>query len=406
MNETGGNKRLLVNIMLIEAPPDVLKYGYLRIHPKMKVLELEGRGYMSDRHEVMFVGYDIVDEVINRASFVVIEKDLDFHTLWSVLTAFPYLSRIVVVSLSSRKPYDRYFDEVRLFRLMRFKTGHWIGAFTLHDPTWGEVLEKTPFKGMLKDDGTVKPGRAEAYVLGTLVANWMASDLVGYLDGNNLLAGTAFEYMMSYLTIFSCLRDYNNVMTRIKRTSTGDLATSNKLIRKIAKVNQIVNDVFNTLISRYKGEYVDFIQTGYTKNIAMTMEMADNIPWAATRTPEVYQLVYLLDKCWISKRRWYECPFAASNAYIFQIEPVTPHIQYDVSDEELFADLVDSLAVIYHSRIADDFIKEKIMNILKRFGYEEDEPPRPTVYPPTSSVEAIDVIDEYVEKSEIAYLPL
>jgi mannosyl-3-phosphoglycerate synthase len=391
--------------MIIDEPRDILDYGYIRLHTTMKILEIDGRGFMGERSDVYPMGDDVVSEVFQRIAYVIIEKNLDFHTFWSIITAFPHMARVIVVSLSSRKPYDRYFDEVRLARLIMHKTGRWVGVFTLYDPTWEEVLEKTPFKVLLNDDGTVKTGRGEAYVLGTMVASWMASSFVGYIDGNNLTPGAAYEYAMAFATIFDNLREHNDVMVRIKRSTTGLIANSNKALRKRAKASQIINDIVNMLISKYEGKLVHVIDTADSTDVGMTMETAEKLPWAGGNAPEIYHVIYLLERCWLDKKAWYRCPFAATGMFLYQIEAVSPQLHYEYSDEELLSHIVESLGIVYHSSIADDEIKDKILETLRKLGYKEDEPPKPVVYPPTAIMYVPDIIDEYVEKSEIAFLP-
>ncbi len=388
--------------MLVQSPIDVLDYGYIRFYSLSKILEIDDRGFFSERNNVMGVDYDVTMGYMRKTSYIVVEKNLDFHTFWSLVAAFPHFTRVIMISFSPKK---RLFDEVRLARLIMARTGRYVAVVSIYDPVWGEVLNKTPFKRLLTNDGTIKPGIGEAYILGTLITNWMSNSYIGYLDGNNLLSGTAYEYAMAFLSIFNTMKTFNHIMVRIKRSTKGWLANNHKSLRKVAKVSQIINDLVNTAISKHKGEYVDFIQTADTIDMGMTLEMAEKLPWVGGRCPGLFHLVYILERCWLDKKRWVRCPFAWLRAYITQVEAITPHALYDIDDKELFARLVECLGIIYHSKIADSDIKEKILSILKKYGYEEDEPPRPVVYPPTISVDPIKIMDEFEDKSEDCFIP-
>jgi len=388
--------------MLVQAPVDFVDYGYIRIYSLSKILEIDDRGFFSERNNVMGVDYDVTTEFMRKTAYIVVEKNLDFHTLWGLVTAFPHFTQVIIISLSSK---DRLYDERRLARLIMARTGRYVAVVSVYDPTWGEVLRKTPFKVLLTDDGTVRPGIGEAYILGTLITNWMSNSYIGYIDGNNLLPGTAYEYAMAFLSIFNTMKTFNHIMVRIKRSTRGWLAINHKPLRKVAKISQIVNDLVNAIISKHRGEYVDFVQTADTIDMGMTLEMAEKLPWARGRCPGLYHLIYILDRCWLEKKRWVRCPFGWLRAYITQIEAITPHALYEVSDKELLARLAECLGIIYHSRIADDEVKDEILRVLKKYGYQEDEPPKPVVYPPTIIVDPVKIMDEFEEKSEECYMP-
>jgi len=365
--------------MLLEYPQRFETYGAVRIHELIRVIELDSLGYRGHRG-VYSVSYDVIEEYGSQTSIVVPVKDEDFLTLEGVIAAIPHVSRVIIVSASSRKPVDRYAYEVDLARSIHSATRREIVIVHQHDPAWGDALAGTPLEEMIDPDtGTVRKGKGEGMLLGVLIAAALGSRYVGFIDSDNYVPGSAHEYAWIYYAGFS-LSQSPYAMVRIKWPFKGKLAAGDVYLRRRGRVSMITNSILNYALTLHRRVETDIIQTANSGEHALTLDLALRMKWASGFAVEPYQLISLLEDCYLGLEEG-SCQTLPEGAMIYQVEARNPHIHAERGDEHIARMIAASLGTIYHSRLATDKVRERIMRVLRDYGWES-EPPRPRVYDP------------------------
>ncbi|MCD6188899.1 MAG: mannosyl-3-phosphoglycerate synthase, partial [Thermococcus sp.] len=74
---------------------------------------------------------------------------------------------------------------------------------------------------------------------------------------------------------------------------------------------------------------------------------------------------------------------------IFQIETLNPHFHEDKGQEHVKEMVLLSLTTIYHSKLASERLKRRILEDLKMHGIikENEEPPKPMVMRPIKDID-------------------
>lgn len=365
--------------MLLEYPQRFETYGAVTIHDLARVVEIDSLGYRGHRG-VYSVTYDIIEDYGAQTSIVIPVKNEDFLTIEGVIAAIPHISRLIIVSASSRKPVDRYNYEVELVRNIHSATRREIIIVHQHDPTWAEALAGTPLEEMIDPEtGTVRKGKGEGMLLGVLIAAALGSRYVGFIDSDNYVPGSAHEYTWIYYAGFSLSKTPYS-MVRIKWPFKGKLAAGDVYLRRRGRVSMITNTILNYALTLKKKVETDVVQTANSGEHALSIDLALRLKWAGGFAIEPYQLVYMLEACYLGVEQG-ECPATPEGISVYQIEARNPHIHAERGDEHIARMIAASLGTIYHSKLADGRVRERIMKVLRDYGWES-EPPRPRTYSP------------------------
>lgn len=369
--------------MMISLPTRFEAYGAVKIFELARVLELDSLGVTTKLSGTYTVSYEVLEEYAASTAIVVPVKDEDIMALEGVLRAIPHASPIILVSASRSFPVDAYSREVELARTIHSVTGREILVIHQRDPAWAEVLAGTPLEAML-EDGMVRRGKGEGMVLGVIAAAGIGARYVGFIDSDNYVPGAANEYSKIYYLGFS-LSGSPYTMVRIVWHYKGKLASSDMYLRKRGRVSVHTNNVLNYALSRLRKVETDIIRTANSGEHAMSIELALRLRWAGGFAVEPYELVQLLEDCFLGVDEG-RCGFLPDGVNIFQIEARNPHIHAERGNEHIAGMLAESLGTVYHSRLAaDETVKERIHRLLHDYKYE-GEPPRPRVY----SLEGVD----------------
>ncbi len=386
--------------MLLEYPQRFENYGAVMIHDLARVLEIDSLGYRGHRG-VYSVSYDIIEDYGVQTSIVVPVKDEDFLTLEGVLSAIPHISRVILVSASSRKPVDRYSYEVDLARSIHSATRREIIIVHQFDPAWKEALAGTPLEDMIDPEtGTVRRGKGEGMLLGALIAAALGSKYVGFIDSDNYVPGSAHEYTWIYYAGFS-LSKTPYVMVRIKWPFKGKLAAGDVYLRRRGRVSMITNSILNYALTVQRKVETDVVQTANSGEHAMSIDLAFKLKWAGGFAVEPFQLVHMLEDCYLGLEEG-RCGATPEGIVVFQIESRNPHIHAERGDEHITRMIASSLGTIYYSRLGVDRVRERIRRVLRDYGWE-GEPPKPRVYDPRG-VDASKVFATLAGSSNDVYL--
>ena len=385
--------------MMISLPTRFEAYGAVKIFELSRVLELDSLGLSSKPSGTHTLDYETMEEYAASTAIVVPVKDEELITLEGVLRAIPHASPIVLVSASQVSPVDMYSREVELARTLHSVTGREILVIHQRDPAWAEVLAGTPLEDMLSG-GTVKSGKGEGMILGVLAAAGIGARYVGFIDSDNYVPGAANEYSKIYYAGFS-LSESPYTMVRIVWHYKGKLASSDMYLRKRGRVSMHTNSVINYALSRIRRVETDIVRTANSGEHAMSIELALSMRWAGGFAVEPYQIVQLLEDCFLGLEEG-SCRLLPEGVNILQIEARNPHIHAERGDEHIAGMLAESLGTVYYSRLgSDEEVRERILSLLKDYGYE-GEPPKPRVY----SLEGIDsdkTISTLLAESRLAY---
>ncbi|MCE4608894.1 MAG: mannosyl-3-phosphoglycerate synthase [Desulfurococcales archaeon] len=383
--------------MLIEYPHRFERYGAITIHDIVKVLELDSSNYRGFRG-IYPVSYDTLEDYAARTAIIVPVKNEDLLTFEGVLRAIPHGSLVIVVSASQRKPVDIYNHEVELVRVIHESTRKGILIVHQHDPTWAEVLEDTQLSDMLGKNGTVRRGKGEGMLLGALIAAGLGYNYIGFIDSDNYVPGSVHEYSWIYYAGFSMSRN-PYTMVRIKWSFKGKLASSSMYLRRRGRVSMVTNSVLNYALSVIRRVETDIINTANSGEHALSTELALRLKWAGGFAVEPFQLVYMLENCYLSLEE--SCDLLPHGVNIYQIEARNPHIHAERGDEHIVDMIAKSLGTIYYSKLNNDKVKERIHKVLKEYGWTKPLP-KIRVYDPRG-VNAEKIITRLLAESRDAY---
>ena len=386
--------------MLIEHPVRVERYGAIRFYDVVRVVSLNGLGFRGDSGSLFYAGLERAEELARETVFVVPVKDEELMTLEGVIAGIPQGSWVVIVSASSRSPIDRYADEVNLARLLARTAGRRIVVVNQRDKPWSDILAGTKLEPLLDEKGMVRRGKGEGMILGVIAAAALGGRYVAFVDSDNYVPGAVVEYAWAYLTGFS-LPSTGEVMVRIKWPFKAKLEVAGDIyFRRRGRVSMHTNTMLNYALSLMRRIETDIVKTGNSGEHAMSIDLALKMEWAGGFAIEPYQLVWLLERCWLDET---ECPFTPHGVTIYQIETRNPHIHAERGDEHIVDMIASSMGVIYHSKLGTEKVRRRIMMLLDDYDYE-GEPPHPRVYPAPGSVNVRKVFNEYISRSSDAYI--
>ncbi len=379
--------------MMIESPRKFEGFGSINIFDLIRVLEIDTLGYKGFG-EVFTANKDLLIDYATRTAIVIPVKDEELLTLEGVISAIPHVSLVIVVSASSREPVDRYADEVDLVRSIHRNTRRGIIILHQQDPVWSEALRGTSLEPMISG-GKVRSGKGEGMILGILTAAAFGYKYVGFIDSDNYVPGSAYEYAMIYYSGF-LMSESKYAMIRIKWPYKGKLASSDIYLRKRGRVSSITESILNYALSLYRKYETDIIKTANSGEHALTIDLALKMKWSGGFAVEPYELVNLIEMCYLGLEDG-DCPIISDKIKIYQIESRNPHIHAERGDEHIADMLNFSLGTIYHSKLGLDQVKERIRKALEEYGIR-DEPPRPRIYD-LSDLEPTKILEKIISTS-------
>ena len=382
--------------MIIERLGEFESFGNLRIYRSSRVLELDG-ALAEGREGILVFSHEELTNMASRTAIVVPVKDEELIKLKGVVQGVPHASTVIVVSASRREPADAYKNEVDALRNIHELTGRRIIVTWQRDPAWAEALEGSPLEPMVdKEAGSVRYGKGEGMLLGTLLAHHMGFDSVGFIDSDNFSPGSVMEYARTYYAGFLATRSPLS-MVRLKWPYKGKLESKEiPYLRKRGRVSTVTNEFLNTAISRLRGFETIIVETANSGEHALSTKLAVNMPWAGGYAVEPYQLVSLLERCWLQLEP--PCKDLKVPVEVVQLETLSPHIHSERGEEHIVKMLGISLATIYHSKLVEEELRSIIRERLFETGVREI--PTPRIYPPPGETWPQRIVKVFESKSE------
>ncbi|MDI3474834.1 MAG: mannosyl-3-phosphoglycerate synthase [Thermococcaceae archaeon] len=386
--------------MLLEAPVYKELLGAVEIYEVQKVIKLDSETRDIGSFTVINVPREDIYKTLEEMAIVVPMKDEKLQLLDGVLKAIPHQCPIIVVSNSKREGPNLFKQEIDLIKHFYNLTHSRMIVVHQKDPGLGKAFEETGYTAILDENGTVRDGKGEGMITGILLAKALGAKYVGFVDADNYIPGAVNEYVKDYAAGF-LMSESEYTMVRLSWRHKPKVTTRGLYFRKWGRVSEITNRYMNSLFGVATNFETSIIATGNAGEHAMTLKLAEIMPFSTGYSIEPYELVYLFETFgeWGSDRH--------SEVYdqgieIFQIETLNPHLHEDKGQEHVKQMILSSLGTIFHSKLATETIRKNILEELRIHGLlkEGEEPPRPLVMPPIEDVDVKKWMEVLEEESD------
>jgi len=355
--------------MFIESPRYTERFGAVRINAVQRVVSLDS-GFKSELPAhgamgVMKIDEDTIKSFEGRMVVVIPIKDEKLKLFEGVISGVPHDCLIIVVSNSQTGKINRFkMEKDALNQICRYTIRN---AFIVHqkDPVIAEAVRKAGCDALLGEDGLVRDGKSEAMTIGLLMAKVAKKEYVGFVDADNYFPGAVLEYVRNFAAGFSLAQSpYSmvRILWHYKPKISGGL-----YFMKWGRVSQTTNKCLNDLIFSKTGFETDVIKTGNAGEHAISMKLAELLPYASGYAVEPGELVYLFESFGgILPEIDHEA--VEHGIDLFQIETRNPHMHEEKGTKHLKQMLLDGLATIYHSPLCEESTKKLILRELVNQG--------------------------------------
>jgi mannosyl-3-phosphoglycerate synthase len=382
--------------MFIESPRYTERFGSVRMSHVQRVISLDSGGKRR-LHSHGTIGVRKIDEETirhfeDRMAIVIPTKDEKLRLLEGVVSGVPHDCLVIVVSNSQREKVDRFRMEGDVLdQLCRFTLRQ---ALIIHqkDPAIAKAAMEADYNDLLGEDGLVRDGKGEAMIIGLIAAKAAGKEYVGFIDADNYFPGSVLEYVRNYAAGFSLAQSpYSmvRILWRYKPKISAGL-----YFKKWGRISEITNKYLNSLISTKTGFETEVVTTGNAGEHAMSMQLAEIIPYASGYAVESQELISLFENFGgILPTK--ESEVIEQGIDILQIETRNPHLHEERGNQHLNEILLSSMSTIYHSPLCDKEVKQAILAELINQGILKDgESPLPVhINAPLRNVKVSKFID-------------
>jgi len=382
--------------MFIESPRYTERLGSVRLNHVQSVIaldsglknELPPRGAMG----VVKIDEETIKHYEDRMAIVIPVKDEKLKLFEGVVSGVPQDCLVIVVSNSQREKVDRFrMEGDALDQLCRFTLRQ---ALIVHqkDPAIAKAAMDANYNDLLDEDGLVRGGKSEAMIIGLLMAKAAGKEYVGFVDADNYFPGAVLEYVRNYAAGFSLAQSRYSmvrILWQYKPKISGIL-----YFRKWGRISEVTNKYLNSLISTKTGFETEVVRTGNAGEHAMSMQLAEIMPFASGYAGEPQELVSVFENFGgILPTK--DIKVMEQGIDIFQIETRNPHLHEERGNEHLNEMLLSSLSTIYHSPLCDEELKQAVLAELIGQGIlkKGEEPPPVYINAPLKKVKVIQLVD-------------
>jgi mannosyl-3-phosphoglycerate synthase len=359
--------------MFIESPRYTERFGSVRMSHVQRVISLDsGVKRRLPSHGTMGaikIDEETIRHFEDRMAIVIPVKDEKLRLLEGVVSGVPHDCLVIVVSNSQRERVDRFRMEGDVLdQLCRFTRRQ---ALIIHqkDPAIAKVAKEADYNDLLDEDGLVRNGKGEAMIIGLVAAKAARKEYVGFIDADNYFPGSVLEYVRNYAAGFSLAQSpYSmvRILWRYKPKISAGL-----YFKKWGRISEITNKYLNSLISTKTGFETEVVTTGNAGEHAMSMELAEIMPYASGYAVESQELISLFENFGgILPTK--ESKVIEQGIDILQIETRNPHLHEERGNQHLNEILLSSMSTVYHSPLCDSEVKQAILTELINQGILKD----------------------------------
>ncbi len=388
--------------MRIEKQRYTERFGSVKINDVQKVLELDSGKRsnlpLKEAIAVAKIEEDVIRRIEGKMAIVIPVKNEKLQLFEGVISGIPHECLIIAISNSERKEVDRF--EMERDTLEQFCHFTQRQALIIHqkNPVLAMALAQAGYTDLLDEDGkAVRDGKSEGMVIGLLMAMLERKEYVGFVDADNYSPGSVWEYVKCYAAGFSIsqsLYSMVRILWRYKPKLSGQI-----YFKKWGRVSGTTNKCFNSLISAKTGFETDIIKTANAGEHAMSVRLAEILPFASGYAVEPQELVSLCEDFGgvlpTANQR-----AARDGIEIFQIESRNPHFHEERGTAHLREMLLQGLGTVYHSLLCDEETKRMIIRELlaQRALRRGEEPAKPNINCPPRKINIKGFIDFMAER--------
>ncbi|MFC1961599.1 mannosyl-3-phosphoglycerate synthase [Chloroflexota bacterium] len=352
--------------MRIESTRYTERFGSVRINEVQKVLELDsGRAKEAPIEEdiaAQKVPEDIIKDFEEKMVIVIPTKDEKLKLFEGVISGVPHECLIIVVSNSQRKRVDRFrMEQDSLGQFCHFTRRQ---AYIIHqkDPLLAQALAGAGYPDLLGDDGLVRNGKAEGMVAAIIMAMGLKKEYIGFIDADNYFPGAVWEYVRCFASGFSMAKSPYTMVRILWRYKPK--VSAGIFFRRYGRVSEITNRCMNALISSKTGFETEIIKTGNAGEHAMSLKLAEILPYASGYAVEPYELVSIFEG-YGGVLPVAQPAVGKQGIEVFQIETRNPHLHEEKGGKHIQAEmLLPGLSSIYHSQLCEKDTRKFIVSEL------------------------------------------
>jgi len=378
--------------MRIEVQRYTEHFGSVRLQGVQRVLELDSGSPGRPRKKsgvaaTMKFEEEVLRSYEKKMAIAIMIKDEKLKLFEGVVSGVPHDCLLIVISNSKRKRVDRFrMEKEALRQYCRFTQRE---ALIIHqkDPLLAKALQKAGYDSLLDEEGLLRDGKSEGMIAAILLARLAKKSYIGFIDSDNYFPGSVLEYSRCYAAGFS-MSTSPYAMVRILWRYKPKISEG-MYFRKYGRVSEICNKYINSLISTSTSFETDIIKTSNAGEHAMSLRLAEMLPYAAGYAVEPNELLAIFEGFGgilpISQPT-----VAKYGVDIHQIETRNPHFHEEKGMEHIYKEmLLPGLSSIYHSPLCIDSSRERIVKELADLGIikEDEEPPTPRIYQAPRSVD-------------------
>ncbi|WP_048149866.1 mannosyl-3-phosphoglycerate synthase [Palaeococcus ferrophilus] len=373
--------------MLLEAPVYKELFGAVEVYEVQKVIKLDTQTRDVGSFTVKNVPREDIYRVLEDIAIVVPMKNEKLQLVDGVLKAIPHQCPIIVVSNSKRDGPNLFKQEIDLIKHFYNLTRSKIVVVHQKDIGLSKAFNEVGYTDILEGD-KVRSGKGEGMLIGILLAKAIGAKYVGFVDADNYIPGSVNEYVKDYAAGF-LMSESDYSMVRLSWRHKPKVSKRGLYFKKWGRVSEITNRYMNALFGAGTNFETSIIATGNAGEHAMSIKLAEIMPFSTGYSIEPFELVYLFERFgrWQGVEEYREV--YDQGVEVFQIETLNPHLHEEKGSEHVADMILSSLGVIYHSSLATKGLKESILEDLKLHGLlgEGEEPPKPKVMPPVGDLD-------------------
>lgn len=289
--------------------------GTTTIHEIFRVVELDA-GHLSgtskslhaadassnpstSRPATVAFSQEDIHTIEAQLAIVVPCKDEDVSILDGVLGGIPHDCLIILLSNSKPTNFDAECALLTEYCTTAQRSG--IVAHQ-HDAGIARGFVDAGMPQIVADNiqpPRLRNGKGEAMIIGVALAKLAGKKYIGFVDADNLVAGSVHEYCkvyaagLHYAQQCNELNEQSHAMVRIKWNSKPKVKDGVIVFEKSGRSSRVVNHWMNRLLNAIaKGKTDDTsIQTGNAGEHAMSIDYAMDLKFATGYAVEPYQLV-------------------------------------------------------------------------------------------------------------------
>jgi len=392
--------------MFIESPRYTERFGAVRINAVQRVVSLDS-GFKSELPPygamgVMKIDEDTIKRFEDKMAVVISIKDEKLKLFEGVISGLPHDCLIIVVSNSQQGRINRFkMEKDALNQICRYTMRN---AFIVHqkDPIIAEAIRQAGYSDILGEDGLIRDGKSEAMVMGLLMAKVARKEYVGFIDADNYFPGAVLEYVRNFAAGFSLARSpYSmvRILWHYKTKISGGI-----YFKKWGRVSETTNKCLNDLIFSKTDFETEVIRTGNAGEHAISMKLAELLPYASGYAVEPGELMFLFESFGgILPEIDHEA--VEHGIDLFQIETRNPHMHEEKGTQHLKDMLLSGLATIYHSPLCEESTKRLILRELVNQGAlsSRGKPPVPHFNAPIGKIDSSKFMDAIKDHIGVLY---